>query len=57
MAYEYQFQRLYARIEITNPDDRVNNYRISSQLDRETGEDTGVWTRIYEVENGIKIYP
>lgn len=57
MAYEYQFQRLYARIEITNPDDRVGNFRISSQLNRETGEDTGVWTRIYEVENGIKIYP
>lgn len=57
LLYEYQFQLFYVRIEITNSDDRLNNYRILSQLNRETGEDNGVWTRIYEVQNGVKIYP
>lgn len=56
-GYEYQFRRLFVRIEITNPDDRLNNYRISSRLDRETGALPDDFTRIYELENGIKIYP
>lgn len=57
MAYEYQFQLINLRIEITNVNDRANNFRMSSQLVRETGANTGIWTRIYERQNGIQIFP
>jgi hypothetical protein len=57
LSWRYQFQRFNIQVEITNTDDRANNFRISSQLNRETGENTGTFQRIYEIENGIQVYP
>lgn len=55
--WRWQFHRFNLLVDITDTSDRVGNFRISTQLNRETGENTGVWERVYEKKDGIQIYP
>jgi hypothetical protein len=56
-AWRWEFLRWYLRVEITNAQDRARNFRVSTGLSRETGERTGNWERIFEMQDGIPIYP
>lgn len=56
-AWRWEFLRWYLRVEVTDPGDRARNFRIFSGISRETGERTGTWERIFEMQDGIRIYP
>lgn len=56
-ASNFGFYYMYVRITITDPGDALNNFRIESQLNINTGELTGVWATVYEKSNGNQIIP
>lgn len=57
LSWAYFFMRFNLLVEITNESDWVNNFRISTILNRETGANNAEFERIYEKQNGIQIFP
>ena len=57
LNWRFTFFVFYVRAIITNTSDPVNNFRIVSQLDRDTGALTGTWVTVYEKQNGVQIIP
>lgn len=56
-SWYYMFKRFVVAVEFTDPVDRMNNFILWDGLNHQTGEELATYVKIYEVKNGIKIYP
>lgn len=54
---EKYFYTFYVRLTITDQNAPLDNFRLESQLDSDTGQLTGTWVTVYEKQNGQQIIP